>query len=193
MVKCLPTMQETWLQSLGRDDLLEKEMATHSSILAWKYPWTEEPHRLQSMGSQRVGHDWVTSPSLSTHLKDSTTGKHGHCWQEKEWRWKGIVGGETLRVHPLWQSRQLPHGAKILIFTSRNEASSSLAYIKKHSHSTYGCSQRLPSRVRSRRAWDESMKKWGGRLFAGSQTRAQQNRLEAGLEGNKYVLSGLGV
>ena len=193
MVKHLPTMQETWVQSLGRDDLLEKEMATHSSILAWKNPWTEKPHRLQSMGSQRVRHDWVTSFSLSTHLKESTTGKHGHRWQEKEWRWKGIVGGETLRVHPLWQSRQLPQGAKILIFTLGNEASSSLAYIQKHSHSTYGCSQRLPSRVRSRRAWDKSMKKWGGRLFAGSQTRAQQNRLEAGLEGNKYVLSGLWV
>ena len=48
MVKCLPTMQETWIQSLGQEDLLEKEMATHSSILAWKNPWTEEPDRLQS-------------------------------------------------------------------------------------------------------------------------------------------------
>ena len=56
-VKCLPTMQETWVQSLGREDLLEKEMATHSSILAWKIPWMEEPGRLQSMGTQRVGHD----------------------------------------------------------------------------------------------------------------------------------------
>ena len=53
----LPTMQETWSQSLGQEDLLEKEMATHSSILAWKIPWMEEPGRLQSMGSQRVGHD----------------------------------------------------------------------------------------------------------------------------------------
>ena len=57
MVKCLPTMQETQVQSLGREDPLEKEMATHSSILAWKIPWTEEPGRLQSMGLQRVGHD----------------------------------------------------------------------------------------------------------------------------------------
>ena len=56
-VKRLPMMQETWVQSLGQEDLLEKEMATHSSILAWKIPWTEEPDRLQSMGSQRVGHD----------------------------------------------------------------------------------------------------------------------------------------
>ena len=56
MVKRLPAMRETWVQSLGREDL-EKEMATHSNILAWKIPWMEEPSRLQSMGSLRVGHD----------------------------------------------------------------------------------------------------------------------------------------
>ena len=57
MVKCLPTMWEIWVQSLGQEDLLEKEMATHSSILAWKIPWMEEPGRLQSMGAQRVSHN----------------------------------------------------------------------------------------------------------------------------------------
>ena len=57
MVKYLPAMQETWVRSLGWEDLLEKEMATHSNILAWRIPGTEEPGRLQSMGSQRVGHD----------------------------------------------------------------------------------------------------------------------------------------
>ena len=57
MVKALPTMRETQVQSLGREDLLEKEMATYSSILAWNIPWMEEPGRLQSMGWQRVGHD----------------------------------------------------------------------------------------------------------------------------------------
>ena len=56
-VKRLPAMQETQVQSLGWEDPLEKEMATHSSILAWRIPWTEEPGRLQSTGSQRVGHD----------------------------------------------------------------------------------------------------------------------------------------
>ena len=56
-VKRLSTMRETRVRSLGREDPLEKEMATHSSTLAWKIPWTEEPGRLQSMGSQRVGHD----------------------------------------------------------------------------------------------------------------------------------------
>ena len=55
-VKCLPAMRETQVQSLDREDTLEKEMATHSSILAWRIPWTEEPGGLQSMGSQRVGH-----------------------------------------------------------------------------------------------------------------------------------------
>ena len=57
MVKNLPAMWETEVQSLGREDNLEKEMATHSSILAWRITWTEKPGRLQSMGSQRVGHD----------------------------------------------------------------------------------------------------------------------------------------
>ena len=56
MVKNLPAMQETWVQSLGWEDPLEKRMATHSSILAWKIPWTEDPVRLQSMGSQKVRH-----------------------------------------------------------------------------------------------------------------------------------------
>ena len=56
MVKHLPAMRETRVRSLGQEDLLEKEMATHSSIHAWKIPWTEEPGRLQLMGSQRVGH-----------------------------------------------------------------------------------------------------------------------------------------
>jgi len=57
MVKRLPTMQETWVQSLDWEALLEKEMVTHSSTLAWKIPWMEEPGSLQSMGSQRVRHD----------------------------------------------------------------------------------------------------------------------------------------
>ena len=57
-------MLETWVQSLGWEDLLEKEMATHSSTPAWKIPWTEEPHRLQSMGLQRVGHNRAASLSL---------------------------------------------------------------------------------------------------------------------------------
>ena len=61
MVKNLPAIWETKVTSLGREDPLEKEMGTHSSILAWRVPWTEEPGGLQSTGSQRVGHDWVTN------------------------------------------------------------------------------------------------------------------------------------
>ena len=57
MVKHLPAMRETWVQPLGRADPLEKEMAPHSSTHAWKIPWMEKPDGLQSMGSQRVGHD----------------------------------------------------------------------------------------------------------------------------------------
>ena len=56
-VKDLPTIQETWVQSLGWEDPMEKGMATHSIILAWRIPWTEEAGRLQSMGSQRAGHN----------------------------------------------------------------------------------------------------------------------------------------
>ena len=57
MVKNLPARQETWVRSLGQEDPLEKGMATNSGILVWRIPWTEEPGGLQSMGSQRVGHN----------------------------------------------------------------------------------------------------------------------------------------
>ena len=60
-VKNLPAMQETQVRSLGWEDPLEKEMTIHSSIIAWRIPWTEDPGRLQSMGSQKVRHDCVTS------------------------------------------------------------------------------------------------------------------------------------
>ena len=74
MVKNLPAMQEIRVQSLGREDHLEKGMETHSSILAWRIPWSEEPGRLQSMGSQRVGHN------LSTNHPDiaACSGRAGH-------------------------------------------------------------------------------------------------------------------
>ena len=65
MVKRLLTMQETRVRSLGREGPLEKAMATHFSTLAWKIPWMEEPGGLESMGSQRVRHDWVTK---HTHM-----------------------------------------------------------------------------------------------------------------------------
>ena len=70
-LKWLPPMRETWVWSLGWEDPLEKEVATHSSILAWRIPWTEEPCRLQSTGSQTVGHDWATSLSFTFFHKYS--------------------------------------------------------------------------------------------------------------------------
>ena len=73
MVKCLPAMQEMWVQSLGQEDPLEKEMAAHSSILAWEIPWTEEPGRLQFIGSQES--DTTTKQQLKT------TKGHLDCFQ----------------------------------------------------------------------------------------------------------------
>ena len=71
--KTLTAMRETWVQSLGREDPLEEGMATHSSILAWRIPWTEEPDGPQSTGSQRVGHDRETKHS--TYMKRSMLGR----------------------------------------------------------------------------------------------------------------------
>ena len=70
-IKNPPAMRETWVRSLGWEDSLEKGMATHSSILAWRIPWTEEPGGLQSMGSQRIGHDRATFISRSLVEKDT--------------------------------------------------------------------------------------------------------------------------
>ena len=84
MVKCLPAMWGTWVRSLVWEDLLEKEMATYSSTLAWKILWTEEPDRLPSMGSQRVGHDWVTSlthsPMHRNHHRKIGNGIREHAF-----------------------------------------------------------------------------------------------------------------
>ena len=72
MVKNLPAMQETWVQFLGWEDPLEKETATHSSILAWEIPGTEEPSRLQSMGSQKIRQEWVTNTHFHQKLEGNT-------------------------------------------------------------------------------------------------------------------------
>ena len=69
MVKNPPAVQETLVQSLGQETSLEKGMATHSCILAWRIPWTEDPGEVQSMGSQRVRHDWVTNTFAFIHRK----------------------------------------------------------------------------------------------------------------------------
>ena len=93
-VKRLSTMQETRVQSLDWEDLLEKEMAIHSSTIAWKIPWTEAPGRLQSLGSQRVRHDWATSP-FHQLLK--------YKWSESRW-----VVSDSLWPHGLYSSGNSP-------------------------------------------------------------------------------------
>ena len=90
MVKNLSAMQETWVQSLGWEDPLEEDMATHSSTLVWRIPWTEEPGRLQSMGLQRVRHKDVTE-KLST--------AHNHI--------KGSSGSSAVRNLPAMQQTQV--------------------------------------------------------------------------------------
>ena len=80
-------MQETRVRSLGREDPLEKEMATHTSILAWKIPWTEDPGRLQLMGSQTVRHDWATSLHFRKKWKN-----------RKEGFWEFVVGGNNSSI-----------------------------------------------------------------------------------------------
>ena len=103
-------MQATWVWSLGREDLLEKEMATHSSILAWRIPWMKEPGELQSTWSKRVGHDWATS--LSFLLRISPGGEHGNplqysCLENPMerilWTWWAAVHGVIKSQTPLKQ------------------------------------------------------------------------------------------
>ena len=84
MVKNLPVMQETAVLSLGLEDPLEKEMATHSNILAWRIPWTEEPRGLQSTGSQRVRHNWVTN-TFTSSLYIHTPNLFIHSPVERHW------------------------------------------------------------------------------------------------------------
>ena len=76
MVKNPPAMQETWVQSLGRENPLEEEMVTHSSILTWTIPWTEEPGGLQSMESQRVEHDWAIYTFPLGWMRPAQEGNH---------------------------------------------------------------------------------------------------------------------
>ena len=84
-------MQETWVLSLGWEDPLEKEMAPHSSTLAWKIPWMEEPGRLQSMGLQRVGHDWAAS-LVQTDSMDKNLSKLQEMTKDRE-AWHAVVHG----------------------------------------------------------------------------------------------------
>ena len=82
-LKHLPALRETWVQFLGREDPLEKELATHSSVLAWRIPWTKEPGGLQSTGSQRVGHDFTFTFS------------HPRCLENASFRAMPCLSNET--------------------------------------------------------------------------------------------------
>ena len=100
-----PTMQKTGVWSLGQEDPLQKGMATHSSILAWKIPWTEKPGRLQSMGSLRVGYNWVTSISLFTfhfHALGKEMATHSSVLA---WRIPGTGGAWWAAIYGVAQSR----------------------------------------------------------------------------------------
>ena len=131
-VKRLPAMRETWVQSLGREDPLEKEMAAHSSILAWRIPWTQEAGRLQSTGSQRVRLGWATSLSLSFFkyilrldiLERVRSPLHG---AEQEWR-------RVERALP-WSSPAHPDLAWLTV---------SRAGRRQTSSSYYSCPPRAP-------------------------------------------------
>ena len=114
-LKHLPVMRETWVQSLGWEDPLEKEMAIHSSILAWRIPWTKEPGGLQSTGSQKVGQDWVTSLSLWTeaHQAPLSMGfSRQECWIGCHAVLQGIFLTQGANPHLLcllcWQKGSLP-------------------------------------------------------------------------------------
>ena len=113
MVKNLHAIQETRIWSLGQEDPLEKEMETHSSTFAWRIPWTEEPGRLKSLGSERVGHDWATNitttvyhRSVISRLKEVLTYYSlSHCIfsfppphkMGSDIRWAAVCGGWEVR------------------------------------------------------------------------------------------------
>ena len=106
MVKNLPAMQETWFWSLGWEDSLEKGMSTHSSILVWRIPWTEEPGRLQSMGLQRVVHDWTINTLTHRHTDTHThrVSLWGLCFIRKSAGNPFPTANEIQTVIPIFKS-----------------------------------------------------------------------------------------
>ena len=100
MAKNLPAIQETWVWSLGREDLLEEGMATRASILGWRIPWTEKPGRLQSMGSQRVRRDWATNTTLRWTQLEELEFSRAICLKSSENYHSGtFLGVQWLRHH----------------------------------------------------------------------------------------------
>ena len=107
MVKNLPAMQETLVWSLGQEDLLENGMATHSSILAWRIQWTEEPDRLQSMWPQGVGHEWMYE--IHTHVCISCEGREETTFKRKL--------SYTMKMSDFRSLQDLPFPLRLLVFT----------------------------------------------------------------------------
>ena len=117
----LPAMQETGIRPLAQEDPLEKGMATHSNILAWRIPWTEEPGELQSMGLQRAGHDWVVSTFITSLLHSP------FVYVTSSWLIYFIYGSLYLLIHSLqfWLSPQsLPLWQPLTDFLNKLECMS---------------------------------------------------------------------
>ena len=111
MVKHLSTMRETWVRSLGWEDPLEKEMAIHSSTIAWKIPWTEELGSLQSMGLRRVRHDWATSLHFTAVCRAPLYKISELFWLKCRWRACWLTGWTFLIPSPLWGLWRCAHSA----------------------------------------------------------------------------------
>ena len=104
MIKHLPAMQETRVWFLGQEDPLEKEMAIHSSTLAWKITWMEEPDKLQSMGSQRVRHDWATSLHFTSKFA-----RMAHRTQTSTWLMFAVDNNEHYSAAAEWKRGRWVH------------------------------------------------------------------------------------
>ena len=103
-------MQETCVQFLGWEDPLEKGLAIHSSILAWRIPWTEEPGRLQSVGSQRVGHDWATDNTTTTYFPEKFTYIKLWVISTKPWAFQValVVKNPPAKAGDTWDTYWIP-------------------------------------------------------------------------------------
>ena len=123
MVKHLSTMRETWLPSLGQEDPLEKETAIRSSTIAWKILWTEEPGRLQSLGSQRVGHDWATS--LSPPLMASS------LWLDPQVSWPVTFNSALLSPSLCSNSLPWPGVHSVALYRNSDFSFVSLSWLSK--------------------------------------------------------------
>ena len=164
-------MRETRVWSLGREDPLEKEMATHSSTVARRIPWREEPGRLQSMGSQRVGHDWETSlsPRLSTYYtativknrqrnrlvddgteqEDPEFGSH-KCAQMMFWHWCKEIQWSNNSIFNKWcwaihRGKKMNLDSKFTLYRKINSKWFTIVKCKKENYKTFSKTQRRNS------------------------------------------------